>query len=207
MARKTKEEAEKTRLLILKTAELLFYERGVGATSLQEIAMAAGVTRGAIYWHFKDKLDLLWAIADTVFMPHEDLMDRLVAMDAQEPLALLYENCFASLHAITNNPSRRRVFTILTQRCENREEMEILNKRNAACRDRLRVRLEILFGQIQKKKQLARAWTPQTAALALQTLVIGFIDIDMEYPSPNRKRDKQRTEAITAFFEALKARA
>ncbi|KSB87046.1 hypothetical protein LFZ31_05135 [Salmonella enterica subsp. enterica serovar Newport str. S09097] len=36
----------------------LFSQQGVSATSLAEIANAAGVTRGAIYWHFKNKSDL-----------------------------------------------------------------------------------------------------------------------------------------------------
>ena len=148
MARKTKEEAQKTRETILRTAENLFYEHGVGRTSLQEIAAAANVTRGAVYWHFKDKDDLLWAIADDVFMPHEDLLDRLVAMESDDPLSLLHQNCITTLDAITNNPRRRRVFTILTQRCENIADMELLNRSNDACRDRVLARLETLFEQI-----------------------------------------------------------
>jgi len=204
MARKTKEEAAKTRELILRTAEQLFYQHGVGRTSLQEIALAAGVTRGAIYWHFNDKADLLWALADDVFMPHEDLLDRLVAMEAEDPLVLLQENCIATLNVITNNPTRRRIFTILTQRCENIEEMKVLNKRSTACRDRLQGRLQMLFTQIQKKKQLATAWEPLTASIAMQTLVIGFIHVEMEFDSPSRKRDKIRNETIASFFKALR---
>jgi TetR/AcrR family acrAB operon transcriptional repressor len=52
MARKTKEEAQETRNAILDAAELVFQEHGVSHTSLAEIAAAAGVTRGAVYWHF-----------------------------------------------------------------------------------------------------------------------------------------------------------
>ena len=203
MARKTKEEAQKTRETILRTAENLFFENGVTRTSLQEIAAAANVTRGAVYWHFKDKVDILWTIADDVFMPHEDLLDRLVAMESDNPLSLLYQNCIATLDSITNNPRRRRVFTILTQRCENIAEMELLNRRNNACRDRLLLRLQALFEQIEKKSRLAPSWTPQTAALALQTLVIGFIHVETEFPAPSRKRDKNRKEALTAFFKSL----
>ena len=58
MARRTKQEAQATRSHILDTAELVFEQRGVSGTSLGEIAKAAGLTRGAIYWHFKDKADL-----------------------------------------------------------------------------------------------------------------------------------------------------
>ncbi|MDD3181634.1 MAG: TetR family transcriptional regulator [Alphaproteobacteria bacterium] len=204
MARRTKEEAAKTRSLILKTAEKQFYLRGVLQTSLQEIAVAAGVTRGAIYWHFRDKADLLWSLADDVFMPHEDLMDRLVACESDDPLALLYEHTIASVNAITNNPSRRRIFTILTQRCEYVEELGKLNRRNHAMRDRLLARLVALFDQIEKKGLLAPAWGPLTAAMALQNLIIGFINIDMEYPAPSRKRDKLRNDTLASLFQGFR---
>lgn len=204
MPRRTKEEAAKTRALILKTAEKQFFLHGVVQTSLQEIATAAGVTRGAIYWHFRDKADLLWSIADDVFMPHEDLMDRLVACESDDPLTLLLEHTIASLNAITNNPSRRRVFTILTQRCEYIEDLAKLNRRNNAMRERLLLRLATLFVQCAEKNILAPAWTPQTAALTLQTLVIGFIHTDMEYPAPSRKRDKLRNDTFAALFQAFR---
>mgnify|MGYP000926718169 CR=1 FL=1 len=55
MVKKSKADAELTRQHLLDAAELLFLERGVSRTSLQHIATAAGATRGAIYWHFKDR--------------------------------------------------------------------------------------------------------------------------------------------------------
>lgn len=64
MARKTKEQAQETRLQILEAAVVEFSARGVSATSLTDIANAAGVTRGAIYWHFKNKVDLFNEVWD-----------------------------------------------------------------------------------------------------------------------------------------------
>ena len=60
--RKTKEEAQQTRSNLLNAALNVFYERGVSKASLDEIAKAAGVTRGALYWHFKNKEDLFEAL-------------------------------------------------------------------------------------------------------------------------------------------------
>ena len=62
MARRTKLEAEQTRHAILDAAERIFYAHGVTRTSLEEIAKHAGVTRGAVYWHFKDKIELCEAM-------------------------------------------------------------------------------------------------------------------------------------------------
>jgi TetR/AcrR family acrAB operon transcriptional repressor len=55
MVRRTKTEALETRNSLLDAAEHLFQARGVSRTSLNDIANEAGTTRGAIYWHFKDK--------------------------------------------------------------------------------------------------------------------------------------------------------
>ena len=57
MVRRTKEEALETRNLLLDVAERVFNEKGVSRTSLAEIAEAAGLTRGAIYWHL---VDVIW---------------------------------------------------------------------------------------------------------------------------------------------------
>ncbi|WP_372797396.1 TetR family transcriptional regulator [Pontiella sp.] len=56
--RRTKEDADKTRAAILKAALKVFYKKGVSRSTLADIGQAAGVTRGAVYHHFKDKVDL-----------------------------------------------------------------------------------------------------------------------------------------------------
>ena len=56
--RKTKAEAQKTREQLLQSALDTFYRQGVAKTPLQAIARNAGVTRGALYWHFKNKEEL-----------------------------------------------------------------------------------------------------------------------------------------------------
>lgn len=205
MVRKTKDEAEKTRQSIIRAAEDLFYVKGVVRTSLHEVAVAAGVTRGAVYWHFKDKVDLLWTIADTIFMPHEEMLDRLASEENGDPLTTLYTNVVSSLNAIINDPHRRRVFTILTQRCEYIEEMELLMRRNHACRDRLLERLVSIFSSADKWGHLASGWTPQTAAHVFHSMLYGFVHIEMDWEKPNRKRDLARNEAITAFFKSVRA--
>jgi TetR/AcrR family transcriptional regulator, acrAB operon repressor len=56
--RRTKEDADKTREAILMAALNVFYKKGVSRATLADIGKEAGVTRGAVYWHFKDKIDL-----------------------------------------------------------------------------------------------------------------------------------------------------
>ena len=58
MVRKTREDALKTRQSIMDVAKKIFSERGYEKTNLTDIAEAANVTRGAIYWYFKNKDEL-----------------------------------------------------------------------------------------------------------------------------------------------------
>jgi AcrR family transcriptional regulator len=51
-----------TRRLLLESAAELFLSKGIGATSLDQIAAAAGVTKGAIYDHFDSKTDLVFEL-------------------------------------------------------------------------------------------------------------------------------------------------
>lgn len=56
--KRTKEEAAVTRAAVLKSALAVFSAKGYAAATLDDVAKAAKVTRGAIYWHFKSKADL-----------------------------------------------------------------------------------------------------------------------------------------------------
>ena len=72
--RRSKAEAEATRESLLLAAEQLFAEQGIGSTRLSDVAAAAGVTRGAIYWHFKNKDELINAIIGRLSLPLETAM-------------------------------------------------------------------------------------------------------------------------------------
>lgn len=60
--RKTKEEAGETRSAILQSALDTFYEKGYSRSTFDEIAKRIGYTKGAVYWHFRNKPDLVTAL-------------------------------------------------------------------------------------------------------------------------------------------------
>jgi AcrR family transcriptional regulator len=55
---------ERTRSLLLDAAEEVFADKGFAPASLDDIASAAGYTKGAIYKHFATKEDLFFAVSD-----------------------------------------------------------------------------------------------------------------------------------------------
>src|SRR5574339_1110092 len=89
MVRRTKEEAQETRSRILDAAERVFHEKGVAHASLEDIAAAAEVTRGAIYWHFKDKAELFDAMMQRVVLPAEDMLEHAGCCGEANPLEIL----------------------------------------------------------------------------------------------------------------------
>ena len=123
MVRRTKEEAQETRTRILDAAEQVFAEKGVSRTSLADIAQTAGVTRGAIYWHFANKGELFTEMFDRVLLPLDELKAASVDPNEADPLGRLVEICTVCLRDTANDPHRRRVFDILFHKCEFVEEM------------------------------------------------------------------------------------
>lgn len=60
--RRTKQEAAATREAVLDAALTIFGRLGYAAATLDDVAKAALVTRGAVYWHFGSKADLYAAL-------------------------------------------------------------------------------------------------------------------------------------------------
>ena len=123
MARKTKEEAQETYSALLDAAETVFSEKGVTSTTLNDVASAAGMTRGAIYWHFKDKNALFQAMCDRAFLPMEALLNEIVDAPSKIPLDALKQLNIHFLQLVTGNQRQRRVFDIIFHRCEKTEDL------------------------------------------------------------------------------------
>ena len=76
--KRTKEEAKETMKEILRCAVSSFIEKGYESTSLDLIAAKAGVTKGAIYWHFKDRSMILDRIIDKYDKEAIDFIPRIL---------------------------------------------------------------------------------------------------------------------------------
>jgi TetR/AcrR family acrAB operon transcriptional repressor len=118
MARRTKAEAAATREALLDAAEEVFMEKGVARTTLEQIARHAGMTRGAVYWHFRNKADLFHAMLERVRMPFEELVEEIGDPELiDSPLDALRLACLKGLERL-EQPRYRRVHSILMHRCE-----------------------------------------------------------------------------------------
>lgn len=173
--RRTKEEAERTRCELLAAAERLFLEQGVAHTSLEQIARAAGVTRGALYWHFANKADLFHAMLEQVRLPPEQMVARLAHCTDHDPLLTLRELCVQAMTGLKHNPQKRRIFTILLHRCEFTDELRHAQERHEAFVNQFIELCEELFAQAARQGRLSPGQSPRLAALALHGLVVGML--------------------------------
>lgn len=78
MARKTKEEALRTKQKLLDSALEVMSERSYSSISMTEIAERIGYSKGAIYWHFRNKNDILVSLVNTTCLMTEDELTKLM---------------------------------------------------------------------------------------------------------------------------------
>lgn len=137
MVRRTKADAQATRSSLLDAAEHLFQAQGVSRTSLNEIATAAGTTRGAIYWHFADKADLFNAMMERATLPMERGFPDPDAQvgDIADPLQALRSGMRHVLQLIASDERLRRVFEVVSLQVEYHAEMAAVRERHLRVRN------------------------------------------------------------------------
>ncbi|WP_391488321.1 acrEF/envCD operon transcriptional regulator [Leclercia tamurae] len=118
MARKTKAEAQKTRQLLIEAAIEQFAARGVASTTLTDIADAAGLTRGAVYWHFSSKAEIFNAIWQEQCPLREIIRGLLSQGEEDKPLFILRELFVTALQYIARDRRQRTLLQILYHKCE-----------------------------------------------------------------------------------------
>jgi TetR/AcrR family acrAB operon transcriptional repressor len=123
MVRKTKVQAANTREQLLDAAERVFRQHGVTKTSLAEIAAAAGVTRGAVYWHFKDKADLFEAMCRRATLPLDALLDEAGGKTHADPLDALRTLTVAALTRLATDARAQAVFEVIFHKAELTDEL------------------------------------------------------------------------------------
>lgn len=175
MVRRTKDEALETRHRILDVAERVFSERGVTRTSLEDIAKAAGVTRGAIYWHFTDKADLFCNMFARVTMPMESPVCQADHRAAADPLASIRTMMIGILRWTSEDPQARRVFHIVFHKCEHVDEMKPVWKRINDMRANCLRHIEDGLKAAVAKGQLPRTLDAKRAAVGLRALLDGLV--------------------------------
>ena len=174
MPRRTKEDAAKTRQVIMTSALELISAKGFSQTSLDAIARNAGVTRGAVYWHFKNKNELFSALLTEWMSPTYDLIEKyLVNKDPSlENLKLYMSSWFQQ---IEEDKFLGTLYDIVFHKVEQvgatKELIDSLNQDFEENMDNLRIYLQFL----QAKQQISESTDIDLLAIMIHSFMIGTV--------------------------------
>ena len=175
MARKTKDDALQTRHQILEAAEQAFYTRGMARTTLADIAALAGVSRGAIYWHFDNKAALVQALLDSLHEPFDALAKASEDANEADPLGCMRTLLIQVLQQVALDPKTRRINEILFHKCEFIDEMCDLRQQRQANSLDCHVRIELALRNAVNRGQLPAALNTARASRCLHAYIDGTL--------------------------------
>lgn len=176
MARRTKEAAAVTREQLLDAAERVFRARGVSGSTLAQVAAEAGVTRGAVYWHFRDKADLYAAMCERATLPLETMLERAGTTAHADPLAALRELSLAALGRLACDARAQAVFDVMFHKSERTANLAPTAERERRERCDCLLHVERVLAQAVDKRQLPADTDTALAARALHAYIEGIMD-------------------------------
>lgn len=169
MARKTAEEAEITRQRLLTAGLKVFAERGCSGASLEMIAAQAGVTRGAVYWHFKGRHRFLQGVLEQSVLPLEHFAQP--GVDLETALSHLE----AALQATFTEPASRQLCEILLNNREPLGHACLISMRLQIAQERFTQQLEVILSDAVMEGELAANLDVPAAGHLFKVFLMGLL--------------------------------
>ena len=189
MVRKTKEDAELTRQRLIQAAREVFLTRGVSRTTMEHIAVQAGVTRGAIYWHFNNKIALFQAMREQVFLPLIDRMDDTLLVErSEDPLACVENFLCGTIQNLTDSIETRQIYEIMMIKCEYVDEFATVLRQILSNCSGIEEKLKLVYERAKARKQLHASHDPSQLATDTHLFFIGLLHMWVKDTDGNRFR-------------------
>lgn len=204
MVRKTRAEALATREQLLDAAERVFLAHGVGNSTLEQVAAAAGLTRGAVYHHFTSKAEIFEALVRRADMPIDAAFhEARGAVD--DPLGVFRELAVAALQHLAGSARVRKVYEIVFMRCEFTDELAPVARRQKRETSQCLAQCGALLQQAVARGQLPKGTDTVLAAQAMHAYIGGLMRDWVQAP---RSFDLKAAAPalIDVFLAGLKAR-
>lgn len=200
MARRTKEQAEQTRQQIVEAARSVFHRQGVNGSSLEMVAQEAGLTRGAIYWHFKDKAELFLAVRESVFLPIQAELESILVSDGySDPLDGIDATLRRFFQILQERPGVRMVLETITCRCEQVAEFADVRSDFEWTTMNFLARLECVYREAAALGSLCPGLPPKSLALDTWAFFCGLVN-RLLLSDANGKFSTQVFEMITCHM-------
>jgi TetR/AcrR family transcriptional regulator, acrAB operon repressor len=159
---------------LMRTAIDCFSRYGYAGTSIDRIARAAGVTKGALYYHFRDKEQLLFAaVKERVGAFERHVLERVEPLDDPgQALRAVARICAQNVRADNH---RRFILTLMVEALDTNAEL------SAQFRDMMRRFRSFHRDLIRRGQERGRFRADVDPALAAQTFVSGILGIEIQY--------------------------
>lgn len=175
-----KARAQITRQMILDAAEDVFFETGLSGATLEAIAQRSNVTRGAIYWHFRNKMEVFAAIFERTISFYESLlverMEQAASLDELEHFTV------ELLQSIATDPAKQRPLSILLLRHERLPQEHALLEDARISSARIVSRLAAFLERVEAAPALPKSASLLQVAEALQCYMCGLLLHFLQYP-------------------------
>ncbi|MFC2561928.1 MAG: TetR family transcriptional regulator, partial [Kingella oralis] len=180
--RKTKTEAQKTHQHLLDAALEVFWRDGVTRASLQAIAQEAGVTRGALYWHFKNKEDLFETLFEQQYADFFAAFNDQTLRDNQDVWTHLQHNLTTMFETLATRESKHKFCNVMFSKCEQTAGNETITE--LACRYHRLFQKQIAYALQLSREQgrLPENTDIELAATYLESSLVGLIKIRIDEP-------------------------
>jgi TetR/AcrR family transcriptional regulator, acrAB operon repressor len=189
MVRKTKENAELTRQCLIQAARQVFLTRGVSRTTMEHIAKEAGVTRGAVYWHFNNKIDLLQAMREQVFLPLIDRMDDTLLIEGSgDPLTCIENFLCGTIQVLTDSIETREIYEIMMIKCEYVDEFAAVLQQILLNCSGIVQKLQLVYERAKAQGQLHLSQDAAQLAMDTHLFFIGLLHMWVKDTDGNRFR-------------------
>ena len=180
--RKTKTEAQKTHQHLLDAALEVFWRDGVTRASLQAIAQEAGVTRGALYWHFKNKEDLFETLFEQQYADFFAAFNDQTLRDNQDVWTHLQHNLTTMFETLATRESKHKFCNVMFSKCEQTAGNETITE--LACHYHRLFQKQIAYALQLSREQgrLPENTDIELAAIYLESSLVGLIKIWIDEP-------------------------
>ena len=182
--KRTANEAQQTRQQILLAAVEVFAEQGYGSAGLAQIAARANVTRGAVYFHFKDKADVFAAVCRLVAWGPGSGKPFDGAELPSSPLEKLRSLIQAWIADLDQTGLKRHVLDLLLHKTEWTLANEDFRAELRNANDTHRRQIEATLGQAlaQGEIDLPASLDVEQASMALKAALLGMVSFKLRHP-------------------------
>ncbi|MFC2292658.1 MAG: TetR family transcriptional regulator [Kingella oralis] len=167
---------------MLDAALEVFWRDGVTRASLQAIAQEAGVTRGALYWHFKNKEDLFETLFEQQYADFFAAFNDQTLRDNQDVWTHLQHNLTAMFETLATRESKHKFCNVMFSKCEQTAGNETITE--LACRYHRLFQKQIAYALQLSREQgrLPENTDIELTAIYLESSLVGLIKIWIDEP-------------------------